>query len=126
MTLCLESSLIHNHHYCDFVVWTPKGLYIECIVEDKSFFEEVKPYLDNYFLGVLLPVLLTGRIETVLPETTSNQTSSNTASSCKCGKPEKGCMITCSNDKCPIRYFHYKCIGIPKGQWFCSDNCKNN
>ena len=75
---------ICSKDYCDFVVWTPNGLYIERIVEDKSFFEEVKPYLDNYFLGILLPVLLTGRIETVLPETTSNQTSSNTASSCKC------------------------------------------
>lgn len=46
--------------YCDFICWTTCGLHCERILADNHFFEQVKPALDNFFLSVLLPRLLTG------------------------------------------------------------------
>ena len=36
-------------------------------------------------------------------------------------------MIACDNPKCPIEWYHYKCLNLhstPKGEWFC-DQCKS-
>lgn len=143
-----QISLCHEHDYyyqvqgqlaicckdfCDFVVWTPKGMHIEQIARDESFFGDLKPYLDNYmyFMKILLPVILTGSIEYVIPSARSSQTLDTTTGRvyCTCGGPEEGRMIACDNDDCAIEWFHYKCIGIsrkPKGKWFCSNNCRQS
>jgi hypothetical protein len=49
--------------YCDFVCWTPKGIHIERILPDLVLFSQViKPALDNFFVRILLPLLLTGKV----------------------------------------------------------------
>ena len=45
--------------YCDFVVWTPKGLVTNRIQPDHSYFTEIKPKLDYFFTKFILPELLT-------------------------------------------------------------------
>lgn len=118
--------------FCDFIVWTTKGLYIERILKSEPFFDQLKPHLDNYFLQILLPVLLTGSIDTVTPSVTPSKDSSAVASSsnevfCLCGGKDEGRMIACDNSNCAIEWYHYKCIDIsrkPKGKWYCSANCK--
>lgn len=45
---------------------------------------------------------------------------------CICRNIAHDRMIACDNDKCPIEWYHYECIGImraPKGKWYCSDRC---
>ena len=41
---------------------------------------------------------------------------------CLCNQVSYGEMVGCDNDKCPIEWFHYGCVGLteaPKGKWFC-------
>ncbi|XP_019861952.1 PREDICTED: uncharacterized protein LOC109590481 [Amphimedon queenslandica] len=119
---------ICSKDYCDFIVWTPKGLYIERILKSESFFDQLKPHLDTYFLQILLPVLLTGTIDTVVPSKDSLPVASSSKEIfCLCGGKDEGRMIACDNNKCSIEWYHYKCVGIsckPKGKWYCSTNCK--
>ena len=50
-----------NIEYCDFICWTPCGMHCERILSDpKHFFDITKPALDEFFIAVLLPRLLTG------------------------------------------------------------------
>lgn len=103
--------------YCDFVVWTPEGLYIERILKPESFFDQLKPHLDNYFSQILLPVLLTGTIDTVAPSKDSSaMASSLNEVYCLCGGKDEGRMIACDNSHCAIEWFHYKCFGIHVSQ----------
>lgn len=122
--------------YCDFVCWTPKGMHIERIVRDYSFFTDVKERLDQFFVTVILPILLTGRntsgSSTSSPDSSSqsqqsSQSTSTTKSYCWCGGPDAGRMIGCDNTGCSKEWFHYKCVNItrkPKGHWYCSDVCR--
>eukprot|EP00055_Hartaetosiga_balthica_P016660 m.106137 g.106137 ORF g.106137 m.106137 type:complete len:247 (+) comp9147_c3_seq1:106-846(+) len=43
---------------------------------------------------------------------------------CYCKQGSYGEMIGCDNDKCPIEWFHYTCVGLtsaPQGSWFCPE-----
>ncbi|XP_046562616.1 uncharacterized protein LOC124271511 isoform X2 [Haliotis rubra] len=71
--LCSNAlKLSHNHYYqiqgqlhvcnlefCDFVVWSSKGLHVERIFKNKTIWDTLKVKLDFYFLHVVLPELLT-------------------------------------------------------------------
>ena len=69
----------HNHYnqiqgilmitrcpWCDFVVWTPKGMSVERIKFDPVFWEDVKPKLVRFHRATILP-------ELALPRYTSGQ-----------------------------------------------------
>ncbi|CCE64959.1 hypothetical protein TPHA_0J01370 [Tetrapisispora phaffii CBS 4417] len=46
---------------------------------------------------------------------------------CNCNDISYGQMIACDNEKCPIEWFHYGCVGLtkaPSSEWFCSDSCR--
>ncbi|XP_062861698.1 inhibitor of growth protein 1-like [Trichomycterus rosablanca] len=41
---------------------------------------------------------------------------------CLCEQISYGEMICCDNDRCPIEWFHFSCVGLnhkPKGRWYC-------
>ncbi|KAI6654335.1 Inhibitor of growth protein 4 [Oopsacas minuta] len=41
---------------------------------------------------------------------------------CTCNQVSYGEMVGCDNQKCPIEWFHYACVGIkepPTGNWYC-------
>ncbi|XP_071106878.1 uncharacterized protein [Haliotis cracherodii] len=46
-------------NYCDFVVWSRKGIHIERVIKDTTFWNSLKVKLDFYFLRIVLPELLT-------------------------------------------------------------------
>jgi hypothetical protein len=46
---------------------------------------------------------------------------------CTCDRVEYGYMINCTKPECPIKWFHFRCVGLsrattPTSPWFCS-NC---
>ena len=110
-----------NVKFCDFVCWTPKGIFIERILRDNSFIDRIVPQLQLFFSRYLLPELLTHSLE---PEPGSSTCTKKLY--CVFQKPQSGKMIGCDNPDCKIEWFHYNCMGIkraPKGKWYCS-NCK--
>ena len=138
---CLQLSKEHNYYYqiqgqlalcnrsyCDFVCWTPCGVHIERVVRDESFWNQMQPKLQTFFVEVLLPKILSPQ-----PINSSNKenTSPNQAKGdvyCFCRKGEKGRMIACDNPLCPYEWFHFRCVSLsaaPKGKWFCPECCKN-
>lgn len=48
---------ITKRKWCDFVVWTPKGISIERIKADSSFWERIVPKLDAFWNTAILPEL---------------------------------------------------------------------
>lgn len=113
---------ICERSYCDFVCWTPEGTAIERICKDQAFFDVVKEKLDEFFVKVILPRVLTGE------EARSNGDVSNDVeeSFCYCRKGEFGRMVACDNPHCKVEWFHFKCVGLtsePTGSWYCPD-CK--
>ena len=48
---------ITNRKWCDFVVWTPKGISIERIKANPKFWEEIVPKLDDFWNKAILPEL---------------------------------------------------------------------
>ena len=103
--------------YCDFIVWTPVGMYVERIIRSSFMFEPIKAALDDFFRIVLLPLLLQGK------------NSVKAAVFCWCQQEESGRMIACDNSKCAIEWFHFTCAGLarkPRGNWFCSNSCRES
>ena len=45
--------------YCDFVIWTPNGIYNERIYPEPAFFFTISKQLDDFFIKIILPKLLT-------------------------------------------------------------------
>ena len=45
-------------HWCDFCVYTSKGVVVERILPDKQWQEECIPKLDKYFFDHILPELI--------------------------------------------------------------------
>ncbi len=111
--------------YCDFVVFTPQGLSHQRIPADDAFFTDSKEKLDNFYLKVMLPELLTHRIQD--KNTVPNSYEKTTVCVCKSKKLKK-VVITCSNQICPIKYFHLRCVGLyrrPREQWTCT-SCRES
>lgn len=108
--------------YCDFVVWTPTELYIERVLKDDAFFQNMLASARKFFTHVVLPELFT---ECFTTKDTVKPTSSSDKDSCYCQGPESGKMVACDGDQCSYRWFHYTCLGIkraPKEKvWLCRD-----
>lgn len=112
-----------NLEYCDFVVWTTKGIFVERIECEKSYSTEVIPMLSSFFEKYMLPELLTHSLES---GTSSQTDSDDEILYCVCRKPESGRMIACDSQTCSGVWFHYSCVGLkrkPRGKWYCP-KCK--
>lgn len=134
---------ITDRWYCDFVCWTPHGMYIERIERDLDLFNRILPKLTTFFVCVILPELLQGPGN--LLQTKDTQSTHLTAQIqdqemlqleqeeeqeeepeekeyCYCRKGEYGSMVACDNPECPNEWFHFDCVNItspPEGEWFC-------
>ena len=127
--------------YCDFVVWTEKGIAMERIAADVTFFESALDSARNFFIYGVLPEII-GKWYTrktvedssgvvPLPDANTHGTASTTSTDdqedyetawCYCSQPSFGTMIKCDNAKCTIQWFHCECLRIrhpPKGKWYC-------
>ena len=123
--------------YCDFIVWTPKGMLVERIEEDPNFTESLVRKLTTFYVAHMLPEILTRTVtdNSRLPKTSAHSVTAACSDHeeqldikyCICQEGEYGKMICCDNSECKILWFHYPCVGItraPKGAWFCPQ-CKN-
>ena len=105
---------------CDFICWTPHGLFFEIIDEDSQLQNEITSKCKDFFVTDILPEILTQRLKN------GGTTLCNEQKYCYCRRGEEGLIIACSNPSCNIEWFHYSCVGVtskPKGQSFC-DDCK--
>lgn len=116
--------LICEKKFCDFVIWTTKGLIIERIYIDVRFTEKLSKKLTDFYVDRFLPEILTHKCFDDMPEASGE--SNDNELYCICQSPEYGKMIQCDNSTCKYVWFHYQCVGIkraPKGNWLCPD-CK--
>ena len=54
---------ISSRKWCDFVVWTLKGINIERIEFDEDFWNEIAVKLDKFYLQAVLPELFSSRVK---------------------------------------------------------------
>ena len=52
-----------RHSWCDFVVWTKAGIFIERISFDELFWQHMLSSLQEFFRGALLPELVLRRVQ---------------------------------------------------------------
>ncbi len=106
--------------FCDFVVWTPKGIIVERINRDLPFWEKLIAKLTAFYVENMLPELISHRLDTVATERDRDKENKY----CFCREGEHGDMIQCDNPSCKYVWFHFVCVGIvipPKGSWYCCD-----
>ena len=41
-----------EREYCNFVVWTPHGLHVECIHSQTAFFTDMSEKLEEYYIKI--------------------------------------------------------------------------
>lgn len=109
--------MIYERSYCDFVVWTTVGLYVERIHYDSEMAMTMVTVLDKFFVSILLPKILCG-YESEEKSLPSNQVF------CVCRKKESGKMIECDSPSCEIGWYHYSCLRLPDNfepidEWYC-------
>lgn len=110
---------VTKRKFCDFVVWSPKEMFIERIKIDEAFLQvNIEKALD-FHQKVIVPELL-GRFYT------RSLNHKIEVLWCLCQKPDTGePMLQCENDECSIQWFHLSCIklnDVPESFWMCP-NC---
>ena len=121
---------ICQRNFCDFVVWTPTGLFVQRIYKDLQFVEKLIKKLTNFYVESMLPELMTHRLQNTSDCAQSSSDSLNSSEAttevyCICQSEEHGKMIQCENPTCKYVWFHFACVGLkraPKGSWYCN-NC---
>lgn len=105
--------------YCDFVIWSPKILFIERILPDQDFFREQGRIALKFHSEIIMPELL-GRYFT------KQLGAYNVQYWCTCNGVDDGRpMIRCDGENCEVQWFHFDCIGLKQidTEWYCN-NCK--
>ena len=133
--------LVNHSAVCDFVVFTECGIHVAIVRHNSEFCTELVELCDNFFHEYLLPELVTQKMRTTnlavrreqeLPSHAEQDSELdvdvgqlspiNPPTTCVCGNPEYGKMITCGNSDCEIGSYHYECVGIlrkPRKLWMC-------
>ena len=113
--------------YCEFICLTPFSMHTERILPQLTLFlDEIKPALDTFFVGIKLPMLLTGQTQYTERGGLSTSDSSDCTTFCWYGGKE-GNMVACDNPMCETESFHFECAGLkrkPGGKRFCSEACE--
>ena len=88
------------------------------VKSNKDFIASMNAKSWQYFGNVLLPELVTRRLD--------NSLENDQKIYCFLREPSFGNMVACDNSKDKFEWFHYSCINITrevKGKWYCK-NCK--
>lgn len=99
---------ICERNYYNFVCWIPEGTATERIFKNQAFFDAVREKLDQIFVRVILPRILTGTRDS--DGDVSNGVDLNVVYFCR--KGEFARMIACDNPDCKVEWFHFKCVGL--------------
>lgn len=118
---------LSGRSYCDFVVWTRRGMHIERIFGDDAFWADAVASATHFFNVGILPELIAKHF-TSQPKDMRNtimETDDDTTW-CYCREGDSGRMICCDNKLCPIQWFHFDCLELPEDyevpkSWFCPD-----
>ncbi|XP_070189196.1 uncharacterized protein [Littorina saxatilis] len=120
-------------NFCDFVVWTKKGLHVERVLFDADFWQDSVVKMTEFFSAVVLPELVAHffsqpRPQVLLPSPTKAASQAHSTEGqlyCICKRTEdEDDMVACDNENCKLEWFHFFCVGIrskPKGQWYCPE-----
>ena len=124
--------------YTDFVVWTKKEIFNQCIPPDSKFWAENLENLEQFWDICILPEIV-GKFYTnlnnvltsqlVLKQVPENAKSPNKSNDkdlwCSWRGIESDRMVGCNNQNCQWKWFHFDCVGIkrkPKSNlWYCPD-----
>ena len=110
---------ICDHEYCDFIVYTPKGVHIERITKCTEYWIQLETNLSGIFRKFLLPELLLKSLSH------DNDTDAPGDTICSCKRAVFGRVIKCSSDKCENKCYHYTCVGLkrkPVKEWTCANH----
>ena len=130
--------------YCDYVIWTQKGLHVERLVPDNDLIESIITKSKAFFQYAVLPELLGSyfsrpnphavnraipnpitlppKVEEI-PDENNNSPPPSAKLYCFCQTPydDTKSYIGCDNSGCKYEWFHLKCVKIkkiPSGDWF--------
>ena len=113
--------MITNRIFCDFVIWTTKGLrVVQRIYHDVRMWEKLEKKITAFYVAYVLPETMTRKLKEM------NSESDKENIYCLCQGRSSGRMIACDNLSCEFQWFHYNCVGIkrtPPGNWYCP-TCK--
>ena len=117
-----------KREYCDFFIWTPKGLFQQRVLPNNEFWNDVLKIATFFFRRVVLPELLGGSVvdKSVVVDNTGSSSDVKGDIWCYCKAESHGKMIACDNDQYEISWFNFACVGIkrkPRGSWLCP-SCK--
>lgn len=100
--------------YCDFVVWSPKCIFIERIPYNQEFIKTHISKALEFHKQVIMPEIL-GKYYTE---------KGGTETWCICRGIDDGrAMIQSWNNTCDIQWYHIDCVnltGIPENVWLCN------
>lgn len=116
--------------YCDFVVWTQKDLFVQRILPDQEFWENVLCTASEFFNKCIL-LEIVGKwytrpgceVQALPSSSTSSDDEDQEGPWCYCQRNMEGSLlIGCDNDACKIKWYHMSCLRMkeePEGDWVC-------
>nr|CAH7742876.1 unnamed protein product [Callosobruchus chinensis] len=114
-----QQMAITQMKYCDFVVWSTGGTFVERVIFNEDFWLYHREIALKFHKRVIMPELL-GRLFTCSTPSISTW--------CSCNDPDDGRpMICCDNELCSISWYHLDCVGlceVPNDIWACRDCIK--
>ena len=130
---------VTNKMHCDFVVWSPEGLFVERIYPDREWWVKWSGQGMLFHSKCIMPELCVQYFskKTILGTSTSQNVIQHVAASesvasgnycvtvCR-GVDDGITMICCDDENCSVQWFHTRCMKlkrVPKGKWFCPQ-CK--
>ena len=136
---------LSGRKFCDFVVWTLKGLSVQRIPNDIELWNGIVAKAYKFFKLAVIPEILGNYhsksdvpdLKSVLSEHDYHNNNIlpqdpavfTVSGKCYCGldKPDAQ-IIQCEYSRCKISLFHISCLQISKkvmNQWYCPDGRKN-
>nr|CAH7715988.1 unnamed protein product [Callosobruchus chinensis] len=111
-----QQMAITQMKYCDFVVWSTGGTFVERVIFNEDFWLYHREIVLKFHKRVIMPELL-GRLFT--------RSTPSISTWCSCNDPDDGRpMICCDNELCSISWYHLDCVGlceVPDDIWACRD-----
>ena len=111
--------------FCDFIVWTTKGLFVERIAPDPDFWTIATREAREFFVNGILPEIMGKWYTRALVPCSKNLPSSDDDDAywCICQQLiEDSTLIRCDNMNCKIKWYHPSCVQlkeIPQDKWLC-------